>query len=369
VAHISASQIQLFKDCPRKWGFKYIQGKDAGEPTESLALGSAVHTVLEDFLRDGTNPDVETLEGKIASTGVKFLRQYTGYLVEEPLDSFPAPPSPIPFKGFIDLYIIDDAGVPHVLDHKTTSAIKWAKTEDELRTNIQLMIYAKHVLLKHSDADIVRLSHVYYTTKPPYQSKQITIEVDRKHVDSQFDIIMKSVYAMHTRIEENNPEKLTKRKSYCNAFNRTCEYTEECESEDMTSSKQQKDILAFLMADTEPEEKVVEQEEKVVEQKAEEKKEEEAAAEGSTTLYVGCRPIGAQLKDFSSFCYQFEFDLTDGRTFGSVPFGQGWESLIVKLRSTPIPVGEYFLSSQGALYTKLVDLLPSLFSRVIVREA
>ena len=365
MAHISASQIQLFKDCPRKWGFKYIQGKDAGEPSDSLALGSAVHTVLENFLKDGTEPDTETLEGKIASTGVNFLRQYTEYYVEEPLDSFPAPPSPIPFKGFIDLYIENDGGVPHVLDHKTTSGLRWAKTEEELRTNIQLMIYAKHALLKHSDADIIRLSHIYYTTKPPFQSKQITIEVNRKHVDAQFDIIMKSVYAMHQRKEENAPEKLTKRKTYCNSFNKVCEYIEECESEDMTSSKQQKDILAFLLSEEVQQEQEVQEVQEVEEPKIEEPKLEE----GCTTLYVGCRPIGSQLKDFSSFCYQFEFELTDGRTFGSVPFGQGWESLLIKLRSTPIPAGEYFLSSQGALYTKLVDLLPTLFKKVVIREA
>ena len=387
--HVSASQIELFKACPRKWGFKYIEQEPSeGDLSASLAIGSAVHSILEAYLLEGKEPDLDILEGAIAAKGLHILDRYTDldFLVEHSLEEMVAPETAIPFKGFIDLYIMKDRdGIPHILDHKTSSSIsKWAKTETELMTNTQLIIYAKFALLNDLEAESVRLSHIYYQTKAPFQSKQVTVELTRNEVDKQFSEIAKTIEEMAKAHSTNKPNTLSRKKNYCNAFFKDCEYLAVCqEKEKETVSPQQKNIFAFLQSDDEDlvftnkieEPKVVEpkiEEPKVVEPKIEEPKVEESKIEEpkrqGKTLYIGCRPLQTEVKDFSSFVYQFEFDLTQGRTYGSVPFGQGWESLIQKLRSVEIPAGSYFLSMQGTLYSKLADILPSLFDTLVVRE-
>ena len=48
--HVSASQITTFRDCERKWYFEKIVGLTRPS-TGSTELGSAVHAVLEGYLR------------------------------------------------------------------------------------------------------------------------------------------------------------------------------------------------------------------------------------------------------------------------------------------------------------------------------
>ena len=71
--HVSASQITTFRDCPRKWYFEKVVGLPRPS-TGSTELGSAVHAVLEDYLRGDTEGIAPTSEAhEIAMSGLVHL--------------------------------------------------------------------------------------------------------------------------------------------------------------------------------------------------------------------------------------------------------------------------------------------------------
>lgn len=64
----SASSINLFRECPRKYFYRYVMGLEI-LPTIHMTRGSIVHSVLEDFFDmplDGV--DVSNFRGKFQST-------------------------------------------------------------------------------------------------------------------------------------------------------------------------------------------------------------------------------------------------------------------------------------------------------------
>lgn len=158
LTHVSASSIQLHDRCPTRWYYNYLLGI-RGKTTDAMTRGSKVHEALEKYLKDGTAPDQSTTAGLIASKGLSLIPEPSeDNKIELSLSEFPVPNLPIPFKGFID-YLVTDAedGIIEIGDHKTTSGWKWAKTEEELTTNTQLIIYARHVLEHNPNATQVRL--------------------------------------------------------------------------------------------------------------------------------------------------------------------------------------------------------------------
>jgi RecB family exonuclease len=49
--HFSASSLNLYADCPRKWYFRYLCGAVEDKPTSASAYGTAFHAALEAFHR------------------------------------------------------------------------------------------------------------------------------------------------------------------------------------------------------------------------------------------------------------------------------------------------------------------------------
>jgi CRISPR/Cas system-associated exonuclease Cas4 (RecB family) len=68
----SASQIDAYSQCPRKWAWRRLDGIKT-EPKPSLALGIAVHEQLEHYLAEGKELDLTTDAGRIALAGLHYL--------------------------------------------------------------------------------------------------------------------------------------------------------------------------------------------------------------------------------------------------------------------------------------------------------
>ena len=86
--HVSASQIDTYLGCGRKWWF----GKILGLPTPthpSAALGGEIHEALEKYLTDGTLPDPNTKIGRIIAPGIKFLPEPGSVEVEWSIEENP----------------------------------------------------------------------------------------------------------------------------------------------------------------------------------------------------------------------------------------------------------------------------------------
>jgi hypothetical protein len=161
----SPSQLKTLRDCPRKWGWRYIDGIKSPQ-SDGQKVGSGTHSELEDWLAHGAVPD----ENKVVPTS-KGLR-YPGKIAMAGLPLIPAPGTceverkfwleiepGVVIYGLIDF--LAQIPVPIVGDHKTTTDFKWALSPDDLLTDEQNTIYAVvGMLLLNQPAVLTRW--VYY---------------------------------------------------------------------------------------------------------------------------------------------------------------------------------------------------------------
>lgn len=148
---LSASQLKAFLACPRKWAFDKVDRVPRPD-TPSTALGTRVHTILEDWLRDGTPPDLnEVFAYENPKRPGEQVVRHPGRIAHAGLHLLPAPRTPgleiegwlslrtraTVWSGRLDLRYIDPAtGEAVVHDHKTvgTSGSR-AVLEAPLQTN------------------------------------------------------------------------------------------------------------------------------------------------------------------------------------------------------------------------------------------
>ena len=105
------------------------------------------------------------------------------FLVEHGLEEPKMYAEGVEFIGYMDLVIPPTPGraegtspeglsIPptpgradvHIWDYKTTSNLKYAKTAEELRTDVQLGVYGAWARMRYPDAEILRLSQLYLLT-------------------------------------------------------------------------------------------------------------------------------------------------------------------------------------------------------------
>jgi len=140
----SASQISTAEDCLRKWAGLKIEGlEDKGNRFSQQ--GSRVHKILEHWFVDATPPPA-TDDGRIAQAILRHLPppQTPGLTVERYLT---ITLGGVPFRGYVDVSIIHERDVPFVSDHKTTSDLVWAKSAEDLASDVQSTLYAADGML------------------------------------------------------------------------------------------------------------------------------------------------------------------------------------------------------------------------------
>ena len=327
------------------------------KPTPAMARGTAVHTQLEKYLLEGTPPDETTEAGRIAKAGVSLLPPATSSLqIEQSLEDYPLEISPVPFKGFID--VLDAGEELHILDHKTTSAWKWAKTEEDLRTNLQLMIYARHILEHYPKYETVRLTHIYYLTKSPHGSKKVSIVVGKDHVYAEFEKILSSVEDM-VSLSELCIDHAGKNRSECFSYGKQCPHYDGCwhtnkQMEILPMSNKQEVILDRLRnkkaKTTTPD------------SPAPATITEEVTCE-KTTLYVGCRPLRGDILLIQEVLAPFMQEICDTEKvdhISFIPYAAGWDRLKFLIERRGLPPGNLYIHPSSTLLTKVGD---SLFSK------
>lgn len=233
----SASQIALFRECARKWAWRYIAGLKT-EPHPSAVLGTEVdNEQLQPYLRDGRPFDFTRESGYIAASGIEWLPQpkLPGLEVQKHF-VMPSPASggKFQFQGYMDLWLPDSApvpglagGVPFVGDFKTTSNLKWAKNAVVLSTDVQAMLYATYALYA-TRAEQVDLTWIYFQTKGPRRSMRTHLRVHTDHVVTQFRAIEETALQMHAAREAGvEPLELPPTPSQCEAYG-GCPYRSRC---------------------------------------------------------------------------------------------------------------------------------------------
>ena len=209
---LSASQIGTWNQCKRKWGYSYLDRiKTPSHP--SAELGQRVHAILEAWLRDGTAFDLSTQEGQIAAAGLQHLPLPGTAEVEQ---GFVVQTEAAKYRGFIDARFRDE--LPVILDHKTTSDLRWAKTEEDLRKDVQATLYAAEAMLR-TGSDAVELRWIYYTTRKPYKSRKVSLIVVKDEIEANFDAIDRTAAEMLTAYRDNRSgSELPASPTACGAF-------------------------------------------------------------------------------------------------------------------------------------------------------
>ena len=385
--HVSASSIKLFESCPKRWFHKYVLGfKEEG--SAAMELGSKVHTCLEGYLAGGP------LEGdpaivEIAEQGVHLLPPAGENLkIEMSLDDYPLPDLPIPFKGFIDCLILPtrEGDLLEVLDHKTTSAFKYAKTAADLAEDTQMIVYAKHVLFHFPAEREIRLSHIAYLTKEPLApARKTSVVVSRSDVDAAFSKIMETVGAMLESCQLPVGEQ-QKNLKYCYSYGKRCPFYSDCytnplnmtEEQEKMSEKQmsviarlrksnKKSSVADSACASEPVPAAATNEAATNEKEA-------VAAETTTTssiLYVDCMPVqGQQVAQLQVVLAQHINEIVAAKRAMSlelIPYSEGYALLNAKLATLTRVEGLAYVNSGSNLYVKCGHLLSSLFDVVVIR--
>lgn len=152
---VSPHQVTLYRRCKRLIGFEYVERLKA-PPSEKQTFGSQIHDQLEKWLRLAKPP------GEVARTGLKWLPTPDESLLIEHKINFEWLP------GIYMIGIIDCASQVDslVIDHKTTSDLRWAMTTDQLFCDPQAIIYAVWAMLTWNQP-IVKARWVYYAASNP----------------------------------------------------------------------------------------------------------------------------------------------------------------------------------------------------------
>ena len=158
---ISASQIKTYKLCRKKWWLEKVKKMPSGRTSYGAVFGSVVHGCLE-RMQKGENIYPEGWSESLNEGDEDIVYQLIGMheviKTDKPIfveRRFDIPVyKDIRMIGYIDLFMEG-----HVIDHKTTSAMRWALKPKELAADDQMLIYAKYMLDLYPDVKVVKLQH------------------------------------------------------------------------------------------------------------------------------------------------------------------------------------------------------------------
>lgn len=178
--------------------------------------------MLERWLRDGVPLDPNTEEGRIALAGISHLPAPKTGEVEQAF-SYSFQGESWEFFGYIDWQ-----DQTTVIDHKTTGNLKWAKTPDVLKTDVQATIYAGSKFALNPDLDEVQLKWIYYRTKRSAKSVAMKLNVTREETEKRLlPIIDTAREIVAVRKSAESALDLQPNAHECDAFG-GCPYVKHC---------------------------------------------------------------------------------------------------------------------------------------------
>ena len=231
----SASQVDTYNTCNRKWWFNKILGIET-PPHPSAVIGTEVHAQLEAYLEEKAPADSL---GPIARTALPFAPKPGTVYIEQSIEELGLVAGGLPALGYID--VLDLTGdIPQVLDWKTTSNFRYAKTEDELLRNVQMSVYARATLAMCERLDVpeptnVRVTHVAMLTKAPHEARRTSALMPRKTIHENWSSIDRTVLSMRETATCETPDKVTPTKSACSAYG-GCPFLDRCRALEATRS-------------------------------------------------------------------------------------------------------------------------------------
>jgi len=196
----------------------------------SQALGEAIHLQVEQYLLDGKQPDLPSVEnamkkGYVPPTG-------GAYLVEEPKDyAMRILAADVPVKGRIDLLVPPAEGesLVKVVDWKSASSFRYVPEPDALTRDVQGVLYLRYAFENYPFATTGQFRHVYLLTKGTGSKKVDAEVVDRPFIDAQWAHIEQTVEGMKATATRPLPvvAQTQANLSHCSAYG-GCSFRDRC---------------------------------------------------------------------------------------------------------------------------------------------
>ena len=245
---MSPSSYLTAEDCWLKWWFNKVAGHITAT-TPRQQLGIDVHTVLEHYSETGEAPDESTLVGRIAASGLAYLPEPKTYHAEYEVHTTCGP---IPFKGIVDAY----SGT-HVLDHKTTSSLRWALNSCQLAHAPQPLAYIASLqkVGKMPEADTYDVSFVYYLTTGIPMAQRVDAVVSHEDVLENWKEMEEAAKKMMILAGHSDPLTVPYNVGACKKYG-GCDFKDFCPRNpnnehrmELTMNDQQQRLQAFMRGD------------------------------------------------------------------------------------------------------------------------
>lgn len=178
IPNTSPTQIRLFARCPRAYWYTYPNGER--EPAGPAAeLGTKLHNEFETALKNPYRAP-ETFDKRVIAAVERLRESEHGAILESWVQVGHV-------RGRVDLLAVDNENsIATVLDLKTTSSDRYALTEHDLATDIQMVCYGLAVAEAH-DVELVQLVHLYTLTKGAPRAWRVETVVARSQLQHTFD--------------------------------------------------------------------------------------------------------------------------------------------------------------------------------------
>ena len=237
--HLSWSQLQSFRRCPRQWHYSHVEHAEPEFVSVALLLGSGFHAAAQHYYEQrlaGGTTDIDTLKDVFTTTWsaesterdreVKYgkdddqdtladlaRRMFESFLASD-LANLPGDLIAIEetVKGTIhsempdlmariDVAWVDDAGT-HLMDLKTARS-RWSNRTAQDNAE-QLLLY--HRLVRDLDPDQDLQLHFGVVTKAKTPAVQnLDLEVDEGRVERSIDLMLPVWNAMQAGVDYANP--------------------------------------------------------------------------------------------------------------------------------------------------------------------
>ncbi len=225
--HVSASQLQTFARCPRRWYFQKVVKLPDKPPGRGLLAGTAGHKRLEKWFKGETADDGP--EDLAIAQGV-YPEPSKALLVEHRLVGLKL--RGVRVDGSIDLVIPGET--PELIDHKFRSSNGWEYRAmgDELKDpkhayGIQMLLYAAWAAIKYKTAELFHLKHVNHKTDGAPEYAVALTSVDRNVIDSALEVIGVAVPEMQAVAKTKRWEDVYGNEAACGDYG-GCAYLDRC---------------------------------------------------------------------------------------------------------------------------------------------
>jgi hypothetical protein len=169
--HVSASQLQTYARCPRRWWFQKVAKIPEPAPGRGLVLGQAGHKRLEHYFKTGDGTKLKPMELHAIKAGVYPVPGTPGTLVEQKLVGPGLSLGGVRVDGSIDLLELGPAGI-RITDHKFRGANGWAYKSNSLdlrdptkASGTQMLVYFVWATLRFLASELFTLRHVSHRTE------------------------------------------------------------------------------------------------------------------------------------------------------------------------------------------------------------